>query len=79
MFHQDDIAIYALEFFKQFYPEQLADRYQLTQEDLAFSTAELLMLITKKQGFQDDYDKGSQRIIHDVREGKLGKYTLDRL
>ncbi|AOF48976.1 ribosome biogenesis GTPase YlqF [Tetragenococcus halophilus] len=78
LFHQDDIAIYALEFFKQFYPEQLADRYQLTQEDLAFSTAELLMLITKKQGFQDDYDKGSQRIIHDVREGKLGKYTLDR-
>ncbi|KFN91102.1 hypothetical protein TMUPMC115_1568 [Tetragenococcus muriaticus PMC-11-5] len=36
------------------------------------------MLITQKQGFQEDYDKGSQRVIHDIREGKLGRFTLDR-
>lgn len=78
LFHQDDIALYGLDFFIQFYPEQLAKRYQLTQEDLQLSSPDLLMLITQKQGFQEDYEKGSQRVIHDIRDGKLGKYTLDR-
>ncbi|AYW48750.1 ribosome biogenesis GTPase YlqF [Tetragenococcus osmophilus] len=78
LLQQDDIAIYGLDFFMQFYPEQLATRYQLSQEDLQLSIPELLMLITQKQGFQEDYDKGSQRVIHDIREGKLGRFTLDR-
>ncbi|GMA46973.1 ribosome biogenesis GTPase YlqF [Tetragenococcus muriaticus] len=78
LLQQDDIAIYGLDFFLQFYPDQLARRYQLTQEDLQLPTPELLMLITQKQGFQEDYDKGSQRVIHDIREGKLGRFTLDR-
>ncbi|GAA3023136.1 ribosome biogenesis GTPase YlqF [Tetragenococcus solitarius] len=78
LYHQDDIAIYGLGFFTKFYPEQLANRYQLTPEDLQLTIPELLMTITKKQGFQEDYEKGSQRVIHDIRDGKLGKYTLDR-
>ena len=36
------------------------------------------MLITKNLGFKDDYEKVSERIVFDIRSGKLGRYTLDQ-
>ena len=34
--------------------------------------------VTEKLGFKEDYERGSERVIYDVRQGKLGGYTLDR-
>ncbi|BDP53287.1 hypothetical protein EfmJHP35_12110 [Enterococcus faecium] len=39
---------------------------------------ELLMDITAKRGYKEDYDRGSELVVHDIRQGKLGRYTLDR-
>ncbi|MGC6767711.1 ribosome biogenesis GTPase YlqF [Enterococcus sp. LJL128] len=78
LLHFDDLAIYGLTFFARFYPERLLERYQLTEEDLFLPAPELLMLITKKRGFKDDYDRASEMIVQEIRSGKLGAYTLDR-
>ena len=48
----------------------------MTEE--ALPTPELLMLITAKRGYKDDYQRGAELIIVDIRQGKLGRFTLDR-
>lgn len=78
LLHLDDLAIYGLTFFSRFYPERLAERYKITQEDTRLPGAELLMLISQKRGFRDDYDRASEMIIQEIRSSKLGPYTLDR-
>ncbi|WP_086347625.1 ribosome biogenesis GTPase YlqF [Candidatus Enterococcus clewellii] len=78
LLHFDDLAIYGLEFFARFYPERLMTRYQLSEEDIFLPSAELLILISKKRGFKDDYDRASEMIVQEIRSGKLGTYTLDR-
>ena len=45
---------------------------------MELSNVDLLMLITKNLGFKDDYEKASERIVFDIRSGKLGRYTLDQ-
>ena len=53
------------------------DRYKLTQANLDDTTVELLLELTRKMGFKDDYDRASERLIFEIRRGKLGRYTLD--
>lgn len=79
LLHMDDLALYGLEFFNECYPEQLQERYKLTDEDMTLNQVDKLMLITKKRGFQEDYERGSVMIIQEIRDGRLGKYTLDRV
>ncbi|MFT9213967.1 ribosome biogenesis GTPase YlqF [Liquorilactobacillus ghanensis] len=79
LFAADDIALFALEFFKNKHPQQLLERYHLTAADLQLELPDLLLLITKKIGMRDDYERASQRIIFDCRQGKLGSYTLDQV
>lgn len=79
LFAADDIALFALEYFKQKQPTQLLERYHLNTTDLQIELPELLLLITKKIGLRDDYERASQRIIFDCRQGKLGRYTLDQV
>ncbi|WP_429970884.1 ribosome biogenesis GTPase YlqF [Fructilactobacillus sp. Tb1] len=76
-FHSDDVALYALDFFKQTHREELSKRYRLTEEDYELSNPDLLLKITANLGMRDDYERASERIINDVRKGKLGRYTLD--
>lgn len=78
LLHLDDLALYELEVFRQFYPAGLEERYQLSAEDLSLELPELLLLITKKRGFKDDYERGSELLINELRQGKLGRFTLDR-
>src|SRR5699024_10043855 len=78
LINADDIALYALDFFAVFYPEQLQERYQLSPADIQLTAVDLLLLITKKQAFQEDYERGSERILYDIRNGRLGSFTLDR-
>lgn len=78
LLHLDDLALYELDVFRRFYPTGLEERYQLSAEDLFMELPELLLLITKKRGFKDDYERGSELLINELRQGRLGRFTLDR-
>ena len=74
----DDVAIYALNFMETHYMDQLQESYGLTNADIFnHTTPELLMNLTKKFGYKEDYDRASRRIIDDVRKLKLGRLTFD--
>lgn len=77
LLHLDDIALYALDYFTHYHPQALQERYHLTDQQLNEPLPELLMDLTAKRGFKDDYDRMSQLLIHEIRDGKLGRYTLD--
>ena len=77
LFHDDDIALFAIEFFKSHAPQALQQRYHLSDEEMADTDVNTLLSLTKQAGFRDDYDRGSQRLIQDIRKEKLGRYTLD--
>lgn len=79
LLHLDDVALYALDYFIHYHPQALKDRYSLTDACLSEPLPELLMAMTAKRGFRDDYDRMSQLLIHEIRDGKLGRYTLDLL
>ncbi|MHC9532675.1 ribosome biogenesis GTPase YlqF [Dellaglioa sp. BT-FLS60] len=77
LYSKDDIALYGLEHFKQTNPKALQEKYKLTDEQMAMSDVDLLLALTKKMGFKEDYDRASERVIFDIRQGKLGRYTLE--
>ncbi len=75
----DDVALFVLDYLRQHNPQQLADRYHLTATDLAeeVGNPDLLLTITAKMGFRDDYERGSDRLLREFRKGKLGKVSLE--
>lgn len=77
-FASDDVALYALKFFRQYYPKALQKRYKLTEDDFDLSDVDLLLKLTKQFGMKDDYERASDRLILDIRKSKLGRYTLNR-
>lgn len=79
IFHADDVALFALRYFKEFYPEKLKKAYKVTDSDLEMETPELLLFLTKKLGMKDDFDRMSEKIMMDIRKGVLGAYTLDQV
>ncbi len=79
LLHMDDLALYGLEFFKEYYPKQLQERYKLSDEDMMLEGTDLLIVITRKRGFQEDFERGSVMIVQEIRDGRLGTYTLDRV
>ncbi|APZ48810.1 ribosome biogenesis GTPase YlqF [Jeotgalibaca sp. PTS2502] len=77
LFHKDDIAMYALKFFKAEYPGRIQSYYHLNEDVTDEELPDFLMALTKKLNFGDDYDRASEKLIFDIRDGKLGTYTLD--
>lgn len=73
----DEVTIFGLNYFKQYYPERLKERYKGI--DLEDEAPEIIMNLTQKLGFRDDYDRFYNLFVKDVRDGKLGLYTLDRV
>lgn len=74
----DDIALSALKFFREYNPEAIVTRYHLNDDIWATkSDVDVLLTITQKLGFKDDYDRASERLLLDLRRGKLGRYTLE--
>ncbi|MBJ7540962.1 ribosome biogenesis GTPase YlqF [Streptococcus sp. SL1232] len=71
----DEVTIFGLNFFKEHYPERLIECYKGI--DLEEEAPEIIMAMTQKLGFRDDYDRFYSLFVKDVREGKLGRYTLD--
>lgn len=79
LYAKDDVALYALEHFVDTNQAVLADRYRLTPAEIDDTTVELLLAVTRNLGFKDDYERASERLIFDIRKGKLGRYTLDQV
>lgn len=79
LYPKDDVALFALKYLRLHQPEKLKKRYRLTDQDLAetVSNPDLLLVITQKMGFRDDYDRASERLIFDLRKGKLGPITME--
>ncbi|GEP22711.1 MAG: ribosome biogenesis GTPase YlqF [Lentilactobacillus diolivorans] len=77
VFASDDIALFGLNFFRDTHSDELQRRYHLSDSDMNLSDVDLLLKITQKIGMRDDYERASNRIIQDIRAGKLGGYTLD--
>lgn len=71
----DDVTIFGLNFFKEHYPERLKDRFKAI--DLEMDAPQMIMDMTQKLGFRDDYDRFYLLFVKEVRDGKLGRYTLD--
>ena len=77
IYHPDDVVIFALEHFKEYYPSQLQKVYKVTDAELEEPAAELIMILTKRLGFKEDYARFCVKFINDARQGKLGRFTLD--
>jgi ribosome biogenesis GTPase A len=79
LYHKDDVALYSLEHFIATNPGALTERYRLTQQQLQEPVVDILLMLTQKFGFKDDYERASERLIIEIRKGKLGCYTLDKV
>lgn len=76
----DDVASFAGEFFLHHYPESIKQRYQL--DPLPETDYELLQLIGKKRGClrsggHIDIDKVAKILLSEIRDGTLGRITLE--
>ncbi|OQK17787.1 ribosome biogenesis GTPase YlqF [Methyloprofundus sedimenti] len=76
----DDVASFAGEFLLHHYPESLKQRYQL--ETLPESDYELLQIIGKKRGClrsggHIEMDKVAKILLAEIRDGTLGRMTLE--
>lgn len=71
----DEVTIFGLIYFKTYYPDRLKERFKsINLEDEA---PEIIMALTQKLGYRDDYDRFYNLFVKEVRDGKLGRYTLD--
>ena len=79
LYAKDDVALFALDYLRRQQPEELKKRYRLTDADLdeSVSNPDLLLRITEKMGFRDDYDRASERLTFELRKGKLGPITME--
>ena len=73
----DEVTIFGLEYFKSHDPKELQERYK--QMDLEQEAPEIIMEMTQRLGFRDDYDRFYSLFVKDVRDGRLGRYSLDRV
>ncbi|HGD5592649.1 TPA: ribosome biogenesis GTPase YlqF [Streptococcus agalactiae] len=71
----DEVTIFGLNYFKTYCPDRLKERFKsINLEDEA---PEIIMALTQKLGYRDDYDRFYNLFVKEVRDGKLGRYTLD--
>ncbi|MCC5895505.1 MAG: ribosome biogenesis GTPase YlqF [Alkalibacterium sp.] len=79
LLHLDEIALYAMAFLKENYPQVITDRYHLDEkQEQEEEMPELLMSISHKRGFKDDYDRAAKTVIYEIRNGQLGRITFER-
>ncbi len=52
--------------------------YHLTDTDLQAAPHDVLVKLTKTQGFGEEFNRMAERLIFDARQGKLGRFTLEK-
>ncbi|MBS0949306.1 ribosome biogenesis GTPase YlqF [Weissella minor] len=78
LINNDDVALGMLKFMRDYNPKVIIERYHLPEDSFdTMSDVDILLLITQKLGFKDDYDRAAERMLIDLRRGKLGRYTLE--
>ncbi|MGG6831337.1 UNVERIFIED_CONTAM: ribosome biogenesis GTPase YlqF [Streptococcus canis] len=73
----DEVTIFGLNYFKEYYPNRLTKRFK--NIPLEEEAPEIIMSLTRQLGFKDDYDRFYTLFVKEVRDGKLGQYTLDQV
>ncbi len=78
----EELAFYLIGFLKENYPQNLADRYKLTEADLMLEDWDLVTLIGKKRGCiisggEVDTFRASSLILDDFRSARLGRISLE--
>ncbi|RZI48134.1 ribosome biogenesis GTPase YlqF [Lactococcus kimchii] len=75
----DEVTIFGLTHFLKNYRSVTMKRYRMSEEDLELEIPELIMELTARFGFRDDYDRFYTMFVKDVRDGKLGLFCLDEV
>lgn len=79
IYHLDDIALVGIEFMVKRYPGALAKRYNFAEAmETELSAPDLLLLITEKRGYFDDYERGADMLLNELRNGKIGRMSFER-
>ena len=73
----DEVTIFGLNYFKEHYPKALQERFK--QLGLELEAPDMIMDMTQKLGFREDYDRFYSLFVKEVRDGRLCRYTLDTL
>ncbi|HEQ1256687.1 TPA: ribosome biogenesis GTPase YlqF [Streptococcus pyogenes] len=73
----DEVTIFGLNYFKTHYPSRLTKRFK--NIPLEEEAPEIIMTLTRQLGFKDDYDRFYTLFVKEVRDGKLGQYSLDQV
>lgn len=76
----DEIALFVLKELSASYPERLKERYGIA----GGTPLEMLETLCRNRGFllkgnDFDYERGERAIVDDLRKGRLGALTLDRI
>ena len=76
----EEIAIHIITMLKNFYKDYLEERYKLTnEEDIVDILDKIGKSIGAIRGGETDYEKVYSTIIRDLKEGRIGKVTFDRI
>lgn len=73
----EEVALFGLSYLKTYYPQLLQNYYELTDEQLAFTSSDLYIYLTEKKGFSEDFERMGILLLSDIRQGKLGRMTFD--
>ena len=79
LYYKDDISIFGIEYLVKNYPGALSKRYsfdQVLEEEL--TAPDILLLITEKRGYFDDYDRGAIMLLNELRDGKLNRLSFEK-
>lgn len=78
-FEYPDVAYFAIEALQKGYPQQLQAAYHL--ESLHEDPLENMAAIAKRRGMvsrgEPQWQRVSELIVHEFRQGKIGKFTLE--
>ncbi len=75
----DDVTIFGLQYFLENYQAATMKRLRMKEADLELEIPDLIMELTKRLGFRDDYDRFYQKFVKDVPDGRMGEYCLDKV
>jgi len=83
LLNMEDLAVYALRFLEEHYPNRLQERYGLTT--IGHESADIIKIFNHigalrkvyTTGGEVDYDRVAELIVRDIRNEYLGKLTFD--
>jgi ribosome biogenesis GTPase A len=80
LLHFDDLAIYLINYFMEYYPENIATRYNI--DSSCDDAVQIIEKIAMKRGCllsggRPDFDRAAELIVRELRSGLIGQYCLE--